>query len=188
MAARRSSQVSDRGVRERSTRQFAAVQEELARSEDFRSAQDIHAALRLSGATVGLATVYRALQSLVDSGEADVLRTASGESAYRDCEPWRQELLATLRGHRDFLRDFLARELPGITIDAPIEATYLAWLNVSALQLSDPAAHFEKHGVGLSDGAYFGAPAGKYVRLNFGCTRATLLEALQRMKKAVAAR
>jgi cystathionine beta-lyase len=120
--------------------------------------------------------------------EVTTLGFAACEAAYRDCEPWRQALLATLRGHRDFLRDFLARELPGITIDAPIEATYLAWLNVSALQLSDPAAHFEKHGVGLSDGAYFGAPAGKYVRLNFGCTRATLLEALQRMKKAVAAR
>jgi Fur family ferric uptake transcriptional regulator len=85
MATRRSSPVTERGVRERSTRQFQAVQDELANSEDFRSAQDIHAAMRASGATVGLATVYRALQSLVDSGEADVLRATSGESAYRDC-------------------------------------------------------------------------------------------------------
>jgi len=73
------------GVRERSTRQFQAVLDELAHSEDFRSAQDIHAAMRERGAVVGLATVYRALQSLVESGQADVVRTASGESVYREC-------------------------------------------------------------------------------------------------------
>lgn len=72
-------------MRERSTRQFQAVLAELAESEDFRSAQSIHTALRTSGATVGLATIYRALQSLVDSGAADVLRTATGEAVYRQC-------------------------------------------------------------------------------------------------------
>ncbi|CAN5280978.1 MAG: Fur family transcriptional regulator [Nocardioides sp.] len=71
--------------RGRSTPQFRAVVEALTGSEDFRSAQDIHAALREAGSTVGLATVYRALQTLVDTGRADVLRTASGEAVYRNC-------------------------------------------------------------------------------------------------------
>jgi len=107
------------------------------------------------------------------------------EAAYRDCEDWRQALLAYLRGNRDYLLDFLARELPAIKVEAPMEATYLAWLNVTALGLKDPIAHFEKHGVGLSDGAFFGAPKGHYVRINLGCTRATLTEALRRMKAAL---
>ena len=110
------------------------------------------------------------------------------EAAYRDCEPWRQALLAHLRGNRDFIRDFVARELPGVVLEAPVEATYLAWLNVSALQLADPVAHFENHGVGLSDGTFFGEPRGRHVRLNFGCPRATLTAALQRMQRALAAR
>lgn len=76
-----------RGVRERSTRQFAAVTAELAQTSDFRSAQEIHAAMRAAGNTIGLATVYRALQSLVDGGRADVLRTESGEASYRSCSP-----------------------------------------------------------------------------------------------------
>jgi cystathionine beta-lyase len=109
------------------------------------------------------------------------------EAAYRDSEPWRQALLQTLRGHRDFLSGFVARELPGVALEAPIEATYLAWFNVSALRLPDPIVHFEAHGVGLSDGAFFGEPRGAHVRLNFGCPRATLAEALARMKRAVAA-
>lgn len=110
------------------------------------------------------------------------------EAAYRDSEPWRQALLKTLRGNRDFLFDFIRRELPGVSIEAPIEATYLAWLNVSALKLTDPIAHFEQHGVGLSDGAFFGSPRGRHVRINFGCPRATLAESLVRMKRAIAAR
>jgi cysteine-S-conjugate beta-lyase len=135
---------------------------------------------------VGLrAKFVRATAGIV--AEVNALGFTACEAAYRDSEPWRQGLLAYLRGNRDLLLDFVARELPGVTIEAPIEATYLAWLNVRELGLKDPIAHFEAHGVGLSDGAFFGAPKGYYVRINFGCTRSTLQESLQCMKKAVAA-
>ena len=85
-----------------------------------------------------------------------------------------------------YAHDYLARELPGIRVEAPIEATYLAWLNVDSLGFADPVAKFERHGVGLSDGRHFGADPGTYLRLNFGCSRATLEEALTRMSEAVA--
>jgi cystathionine beta-lyase len=120
--------------------------------------------------------------------EVTTLGYAACEAAYRDSEDWRQGLLAYLRGNRDFLADFLAREIPGVKLTAPIEATYLAWFDIAALGLADPVGHFEKHGVGLSDGAFFGMPRGQNIRLNFGCPRATLEEALRRMKAAVATR
>lgn len=119
--------------------------------------------------------------------EVTALGFTACEAAYRHGEAWRQELLAYLRGNRDLVVDFIAREMPGVTIEAPIEATYLAWLNVSALNLSDPVAHFEAHGAGLSDGAYFGSRPGRHVRLNFGCSRTTLQEALRRLKSGVLA-
>ena len=119
--------------------------------------------------------------------EVTSLGFAACEAAYRDGEPWRQELIAYLSGNRDCLQDFVQRELPGVQIEAPLEATYLAWLNVAALGLPDPIAHFEAHGVGLSDGAFFGSPKGRHVRINFGTSRATLLEGLRRMKRAVEA-
>ena len=56
----------------------------LAASPDFRSAQEIHGALRKNGEKVGLATVYRALQALAESGAADAL-THEGETVYRRC-------------------------------------------------------------------------------------------------------
>jgi cystathionine beta-lyase len=119
--------------------------------------------------------------------EMNVLGYAACEGALRDGEPWRQALLAYLRGNRDFLAAFVGTHLPGVTM-TPCEATYLAWLDVSALNLPNPGRFFETHGVGLADGAQYGTPVGRFVRLNFGCPRATLTEALDRMARAVAAR
>lgn len=119
--------------------------------------------------------------------EVTALGFTACEAAYREGESWRRELINYLRSNRDEVVAFVGRELKGVYIEAPIEATYLAWLNVSKLALADPAAHFENYGVGLSDGAFFGSPKGAHLRLNFGCPHATLVEALQRMKRAVEA-
>ncbi len=107
------------------------------------------------------------------------------EAAYRHGEPWRKELISYLRGNRDRVWDFVQNDLPGVTT-THVEATYLAWFDVSALQLADPVAYFEEGGVALSDGRFFGAEG--YVRLNFGCPRATLDEALKRVRRAVSAK
>jgi Fur family ferric uptake transcriptional regulator len=69
----------------RPTRQQAAVADLLERYGDFTSAQAVHARLREAGEGVGLATVYRTLQSMVEAGTVDVLRTDDGEAVYRAC-------------------------------------------------------------------------------------------------------
>jgi Fur family ferric uptake transcriptional regulator len=71
----------------RQTRQRSAVLALLDELDGFASAQDLHAMLRQRGDSVGLATVYRALQALVDDGLVDVLRGGDGEAAYRRCSP-----------------------------------------------------------------------------------------------------
>ncbi|USQ75090.1 Fur family transcriptional regulator [Ornithinimicrobium cryptoxanthini] len=71
--------------RRRPTRQQAAVAAALQEVQDFSSAQELHARLREAGDTVGLATVYRTLTGMVDTGEVDVLRTDEGEAVYRMC-------------------------------------------------------------------------------------------------------
>ena len=119
--------------------------------------------------------------------EMNPLSFAACEAAFRDGEPWRQALLAYLRGNRDLIAAFLQEHLPMIRL-TPCEATYLAWLDVSALNLKDPGYFFEQHGLGFADGAQYGVPPGQFVRLNFGCRRALLTEALDRLKRAVAAR
>jgi Fur family ferric uptake transcriptional regulator len=68
----------------RNTWQREAVREALGTSEGFVSAQSLHSALRDSGSSIGLATVYRALADLAVEGEADSLQQ-EGESLYRAC-------------------------------------------------------------------------------------------------------
>lgn len=113
----------------------------------------------------------------------NVLGLAACEAAFRHGGDWQRELIAYLRGNRDRVAATMA-SLPGVRM-APVEATYLAWIDVRDLRLAKPAAHFEAHGIGLSDGADFGAPG--WLRLNFGCPRATLDEALTRFERAVRA-
>jgi len=70
---------------QRMTRQRAALGELLEETPDFRSAQQLHALLKSSGQSVGLATVYRTVQAMAEAGDVDVLRTDDGEALYRRC-------------------------------------------------------------------------------------------------------
>lgn len=71
---------------ERATRQRAAIEDALERSQAFVSAQELHQQLKDTGRRVGLTTVYRTLQSLADAARVDVLRNEHGELIYRRCE------------------------------------------------------------------------------------------------------
>jgi cystathionine beta-lyase len=105
-------------------------------------------------------------------------------AAYRCGEEWHRELLAYLRGNRDLVETTI-RELPGLST-THLEATYLAWIDTRETGLTDPGRFFEAAGVGLSEGREFDGTG--FVRLNFGCPRQLLQEALQRMRDALAAR
>ena len=108
------------------------------------------------------------------------------EVALRHGWPWRNQLLDVLRTNRDHVEKFIATSLPGIRTWR-VEATYLSWIDTRELHLPNAAKFFEDHGVGLSDGVPFGAPAG-FLRLNFGCPRTQLDEALARMAQALHSR
>jgi len=117
--------------------------------------------------------------------EINTFGYAGCAAAYRHGEPWRKELIQYLRANRDLAFQFVREQLPGIVMH-PMEATYLAWLDVRALKLETPVKFFEDHGVGLSNGIDFGTPG--FLRLNFGCPRSRLQEGLNRMAKAVSGR
>jgi cystathionine beta-lyase len=115
----------------------------------------------------------------------NALGFAASLAAYRDCEPWRTALIDYLTGNKDIVYKTVNEEIPGLSMD-DVQATYLAWIDVTKLGLSDPVRFFESAGVGLSDGRDYAGEG--YVRLNFGCPRKTLMEALERMRSAVTAR
>jgi cystathionine beta-lyase len=116
----------------------------------------------------------------------NVLGYVAALAAYRDSNDWLAQALAYLTANRDFLVDFISRELPGIRTTAP-EATYLAWLDCRAAGIEGNVHKFflEKAKVALNDGAVFGLGGEGFVRLNFGCPRLILEQALQQMKAAL---
>jgi Fur family transcriptional regulator, ferric uptake regulator len=69
----------------RMTRQRRAVQEALASTTTFCSAQDLHASLRTEGTTISLATVYNQLRQMAERHEVDLIRTEAGEALWRRC-------------------------------------------------------------------------------------------------------
>jgi Fur family ferric uptake transcriptional regulator len=71
----------------RHTRQRAVVAAALGDSDQFVTAQHLHASLLESGERIGLATVYRNLQAMAKAGQADVRRSEDGEIGYRACSP-----------------------------------------------------------------------------------------------------
>ncbi len=117
--------------------------------------------------------------------EVNCFGYAAATAAYNHGEPWRQELLLYLRANYELIDEFIKEQMPEITF-RPMESTYLAWFDVSRLELENPPRFFEEHGIGLSDGTPFGGL--QHLRMNFGCPRSRLLQALEKMASAIQSR
>ncbi len=112
--------------------------------------------------------------------EINALSYYAAEAAYRHGEPWRLALLTYLKGNRDTLVEFIRDKCPHLSIVAGA-ATYLSWIDARRLGVDNPAEHFERRaGLFLSDGKAFGWPG--WFRFNFGCPRARMLEALEKIR------
>jgi cystathionine beta-lyase len=111
----------------------------------------------------------------------NLLGLVATEAALSRCDDWHAALLSYLRGNRDWLCDRINR-LPGLAVIPP-EATFLAWVDASGLAAADVQEVFEQAGVGPSPGRDFGWPS--FARLNFGCPRSLLEEAVGRLGRAL---
>ncbi len=164
----------------------------------------------------------RALAGIVP--DVNAMGFVGALAAYgRECDGWLEELRAYLRGNRDFLAEFVRRELPEFAVTAP-EATYLAWMDCrggngvavgrcgggavetqnaecrtqNAERATRNTQHATRFGgvspfefflreakVAFSDGAAFGKAGEGFVRINFGCPRSRLEEALEKVKRSL---
>ncbi len=109
------------------------------------------------------------------------------ETAYREGEAWLEQMLVYLQENMQLVRTYLKENLPQVVPMEP-EATYLVWLDFNALGLSDEELNERllKAGVGLNRGVQFGKQGSGYMRINIGCQRSALLQALERIKAAFA--
>jgi cysteine-S-conjugate beta-lyase len=150
----------------------------------------------LAGLKCALAIIpNRALRERFVAARLDLVQTANilgytaALAAYRDGQPWLDDLLRYLETNRDHVARSVAEQLPGVSMVAP-EGTYLAWLDCRAAHLPDNDAFtffLQRARVALSDGTAFDKNGQGFVRLNFGCPRAQLEQGLARMRDALLA-
>lgn len=112
------------------------------------------------------------------------MAVTSFESAYKYGYQWYQALIKYLEGNRAFIKDWVDGTLKNSLFTIP-EATYLAWLSFKNLKLNDGELKkliYENANVALDSGAKFGEGGEGFMRINFGCPRSQLEEALSRIK------
>jgi len=107
-------------------------------------------------------------------------------AAWDEGQPWLDAILLQLEANRDWLMQHLGEALPGVSLRRP-EATYLAWLDCSALNLPVPAGRFflDSARVGLNAGETFGERYAAFARLNFATPAPVLKEIVGRMSDAI---
>lgn len=115
-------------------------------------------------------------------GHLGVIATVA---AYRDGGEWLDRLLATLAARRGQLRALIDARLRGVDWIPP-QATYLAWLDCSALNHDDPQGLFLRRGkVAVEPGIRFGSSGAQHVRLNFGTSADIVAEAVTRIRRSL---
>lgn len=119
--------------------------------------------------------------------EATMFAPVATVAAFTHGEEWRKEMLSYVEGNIDFIIDYCKQYIPQIHPVRP-QASYLLWLDCRGLGITHPELIdlFEKKaGLALNQGAMFGKEGEGFMRLNVGCPRATLQQALEQLHKAV---
>lgn len=119
-------------------------------------------------------------------GTPSLLANAAARGAFNYGESWVDQVCRYLESNRDFLLEFIKEKLPIIKIFKP-QGTYLAWLDCREMKYEKNAYQFflENAKVALNDGNHFGANGSGFVRLNFGCPKSILIDALERIEKSI---
>ena len=121
------------------------------------------------------------------TNKTNVFASAMIETAYSQGGQWVDDLLVYLQANIDFMRTYLAENLPQVKLVEP-EGTYLVWLNFTELGLDVKELEqflAQKAQLALNAGYWFGREGAGFARMNIACPQSVLEEALTRLKDAV---
>lgn len=130
-----------------------------------------------------LLTQYKEFVSALEVDSGGMFAYRSLIAAYNECEEWLNHLTLYIEENINTLIHYLEQEMPKISYIKP-QASFLVFLDCRELGLSDTALNdfFKEAGLILNPGVSYGKEASGFMRINLGCTKNTLLEALGRLK------
>jgi len=129
------------------------------------------------------------LMERLSVGAIGFFALVAAEAAYRSGAPWLDSLLTYLEENGNYVRQELGRIAPQIKINKP-EGTYVLWLDCRELGLpyEELNQFFVQHaGLALNEGSAFGSAGLGFQRMNIGCPRSLIGEALRRIEHALSA-
>lgn len=109
------------------------------------------------------------------------------EAAYNEGRPWLDNLMEYITENLEFLISYIEENIPSLSVIRP-EGTYLVWIDATKLGLHEKELEkklVEEGEVAFNQGYTFGKGGEGFIRINLACPKATLEEALNRLKKAV---
>ena len=145
--------------------------------------------LTASHAIIPNAQLRRRFRKYMDACELDlghVFAFLAVEAAYSNGTEWLDQCLAYIRGNIDYADACLKEQAPKIKVIRP-QASYLVWLDCRELGLPQEALNdffVDKARLALNDGAIFGREGEGFMRLNVGCPRSVLAQALKQLVEA----
>jgi cysteine-S-conjugate beta-lyase len=133
-----------------------------------------------------LLKTYEKLMRTLHIHMGNIPGTVALEAAYNHGNEWLNEMMEYVEGNYEHLSGFISKNLPRIKVMKP-EATYLVWLDFTAYGMNDKQLNkflVENARVGLNNGGRFGRNGDGYMRINIGCPRSIVVEALNRIYEA----
>ena len=149
---------------------IAGLKQAIAVCRDQETLEEISRYLERSGADCG-----------------NIFALEATRAAYNECDSWLDGVLSYLEGNQATLLELIEELLPHAVL-SPMEATYLAWIDIRPYEIPqcEIGERCREHKVALSDGQFFGASAGEgFMRINYGCPRSQLLEGVHRFSHAI---
>lgn len=135
----------------------------------------------------GRRNIMRAALESMHLPQCNPFSVAGFEAGYRHGGPWLDDLIEYLQANRDFVIETVRERLPGIQVYAS-EGTYLLWLDCRGLGLED--AELKRFfvceaSIGMNPGLSFGHQGSGFMRMNIGCPRSVLYNALVQIEAAL---
>lgn len=146
--------------------------------------------LGLSALVIPDATQRKAMKQVFENlnvGNSNPFSVVAFEAAYCEGDEWLNALMTYLEATRDYVADYLQKNIPKIKMVKP-EATYLLWLDCRGLEMGDAQLRdffVKKCKVGMNPGIVFGEVGSGFMRMNIGTQRINIQEVLERIKVAL---
>ena len=129
---------------------------------------------------------FRKQLDAAGTSQLGVLGLVATEAAYSKGEEWYQAMHAYVEANINYTKEYVEKYLPGVKL-TDLEGTYLVWLDFRETGLTVEELEdliLNKARLWLDSGKIFGKAGEGFQRINVACPRATLTEALERIRKA----